>query len=666
MHELASLIDYTVVPNGPNAVIDQVHFSLTESEDYWTSTAEWGASDKVYAVLFGVGDIVPTVATTAMRRVRCVSGSAKPGPADRFSIHASGNTVLDRRTNLRWQRAATLSHWSAGASACDALDLDGAGDYRLPTVRELHGLVTTDQGPPSIDGKAFPQTPVDQGFWSGTDRAGGATYAWRVGYLGGSVDSVQLKESGPKQWVRCVAPLPNCAGELDCDDGDPCTIGSCLPSGACLQQPTSGPACTASGGCPGICGAGVCKANGEPGPAASTLSLADSTTARAIGPDGNGGAALCLSGYVDKTSTAQNWLRRVDAKVEAIWQVELGNNKPGNTCAVTTVLSDGAVTALGRISSSSTQNVDFGYWKWDANGNVLTSAKPVALGFPPQASFSVSVLGHDAGGGLLAVGGTRTVSSNVNTGWAVVVDAAGGAKVFDSLPSAKAKEAEVRALIVSGSGRRFFGRAQADGGYDGVVTAAYGSVDQATSSSWIHDGLYAYAAAEASSGGWWLVVGPPGSHQLRRHDADGKLLFTRKLPENVSIRKAKGTAIGLLLAGTATNGDKAAYVARLDASGAVLWQRFVGFATTGALLDIEYTGKEVWAVGSEVLNGKSRAYLLRHDAWGRQPCTIGGCADAPQLRRRRERLRLRHAQRPPADRGRVGADRPRRLHAQAG
>ena len=618
--ELASLVDYGTWPPGGETAVDQAHFSLTKAMYHWTSTAIPGVAGKGWAIDFGHGNFAPASGGEVLQ-VRCVRGAAAPATISRFAVHVSGKSVLDRWTNLRWQRAPTQGKWSQGVSECASLKLDEGGTYRLPTVRELHGLLDVILPSPRIDGAAFPGTPIDLWYWGGTTLIYNNGFAWRVEFGDGSVYNGVPKEAIP-QWVRCVADAPSCAKDADCDDGDPCTTGKCLPSGACGHLPASGAACAVPSGCPGLCDAGACKPTGDPLPAASTLTLVASTTARSLSPDANGGAAICLSGYEDKTGIASNWVRRVNAKAEALWQVELGNKQLGNTCSVVAVQANDSVTALGVIGKISDNNRDIAYWRWDANGKPLVQSKALSLGI----SVGFTVLGQDALGGVMGLGGSRTKDKG-STGWAALVDANGNLAMQDTVPGS-ASEAEIRTLVGTAAGWRYFGRAQTAGGYDGVVTAIHGADGKKLSGSWVSDGLYAYASAGADDGGWWLVVGPPGSQILRRHGADGRLLFAKPLPQKIVIYKAKHTAIGLLLAGTDTLTANSAFVARVDASGAIVWQRLLPFAPKGSLVDVAWTGKEVWAVGTVHLSGtEAQAYLLRLDAWGRSLCSSGGCAD---------------------------------------
>ncbi len=617
--ELASLVDYSKPPQGGPSVIDQALFSLVQPLDYWTSTRTNGVKGEVYVVGFSGGDILWSQESTA-NRVLCVRGSAKAAATDRYLVHGSGQSVLDRWTNQRWRVATLKGSWDTVGAFCSGVSLDGSGPYRLPSVRELYGLMELRAVPPLIDASAFGATPIDAWYWSGSTHAAVSDFAWRVDFTEGKVFNGQPKPS--PNLSRCVTDLPSCKIDADCaDDGDPCTVPSCLSSGACDHQPASGAACTLASGCPGQCDKGSCAPTGKALPAATTLELAESTTIQALSPDDAGGAALCVNGYTDQTSTTTNWLRRIDAQTKVIWQKDLGNKGLGQTCAVPAMQADGGVTALGLIGDPG--KFALGFWKWDSKGSALLSAKPLG-----QAIYAV--YGTASVDGLLALGGSHAYESGQRALF-VVVDAGGAPVVSHTAYPSGASFAEVRGMALTPTGWHAAGYAQVGSGPRGVLTIASnpGGAPNAKPKRlhWADDGWYAHAAAAAPDGGTFIVVGDPGTQLLRRHDADGTLRFERALPAGVAVKKATWTPVGLLLAGRIL-GVKKALVARVDASGAIVWQRAEPFPTDGALLDIAWTGKEIWAVGYQfVPGGASLGYHLRLDAWGRQACSTGGCAD---------------------------------------
>lgn len=116
-------------------------------------------------------------------------------------------TVLDERTRLVWQRASTSGASLAQARAsCDALDLEGASDWRLPTRIELLSLVDYGRGAPSLNPVAFAPATETGTFWStSADARDPAGKAWTVAFGTGTTEA---SATSTEQRVRCVRGTP--------------------------------------------------------------------------------------------------------------------------------------------------------------------------------------------------------------------------------------------------------------------------------------------------------------------------------------------------------------------------------------------------------------------------------------------------------------------------
>lgn len=114
----------------------------------------------------------------------------------RFSYSGDGSEVTDSQSGLTWRRCVEGMAWSGGACTGTPVtySLDQAmahmkkqSGWRIPTVKELGGLVDLDRAKPSIDPVAFPGTPT-QWHWTSTPFAAAAGGAWGVNFTNGSVD----------------------------------------------------------------------------------------------------------------------------------------------------------------------------------------------------------------------------------------------------------------------------------------------------------------------------------------------------------------------------------------------------------------------------------------------------------------------------------------------
>ena len=112
--------------------------------------------------------------------------------------------VTDHITGLQWQdntEAKTIrKNWADAQTYCSSLSLDG-GEWRLPTIQELQGIVVDGAYNPSIDTTAFVNYETSDYYWSSTTNADGTSYAWIVGFYNGRTDYYNKTNTDN---VRCV------------------------------------------------------------------------------------------------------------------------------------------------------------------------------------------------------------------------------------------------------------------------------------------------------------------------------------------------------------------------------------------------------------------------------------------------------------------------------
>jgi hypothetical protein len=112
-----------------------------------------------------------------------------------------GKTVLDRKTDLTWQREyATSKTWPEAMALPEELNakkLGGYTDWRLPSVAELFGLVNHNEHGTASD---FPGMP-SWVFWSSSSYTYYASFAWGVNFNFGHVNHYGKSSTA---YVRCV------------------------------------------------------------------------------------------------------------------------------------------------------------------------------------------------------------------------------------------------------------------------------------------------------------------------------------------------------------------------------------------------------------------------------------------------------------------------------
>jgi hypothetical protein len=105
-----------------------------------------------------------------------LAASAHAAP---FDVSADGQEVIDKASGLIWRRCTEGMKWNG--SGCEGAGLMMSHEkallhakeqaaasgkaWRLPTLSELLGIVDRSQPAPTIDRKAFPDTPAIQ-FWT--------------------------------------------------------------------------------------------------------------------------------------------------------------------------------------------------------------------------------------------------------------------------------------------------------------------------------------------------------------------------------------------------------------------------------------------------------------------------------------------------------------------
>jgi hypothetical protein len=113
----------------------------------------------------------------------------------------TGDIVKDSVSKLEFQDDAVGSRmiWESAVAHCEALDLGGHSDWRLPNINELKSIVDRSKVSPAIV-NGFENTSSSS-YWSSTSYEGDKYGAWGIGF---SVGSVYGDVKGYIYYVRCV------------------------------------------------------------------------------------------------------------------------------------------------------------------------------------------------------------------------------------------------------------------------------------------------------------------------------------------------------------------------------------------------------------------------------------------------------------------------------
>jgi len=192
--ELVSIVDYGLAEP---AIGEDTFLAPTSTTDlYWTDSAPPDAG-VAWAVSFGEGGV--TLLDRGLgARARCVFGSIG---ASCLSEQDKGQTVLDARTGLVWQKAASdpAATWLDALAHCEGLTLGGGDDWRLPSIKELSSLVSGEGDGSPLSPEFFPDG--QDRIWSSSPSVRSPDAAW---YLDGVSGRVAHQSTAVTAQVRCV------------------------------------------------------------------------------------------------------------------------------------------------------------------------------------------------------------------------------------------------------------------------------------------------------------------------------------------------------------------------------------------------------------------------------------------------------------------------------
>ncbi len=146
----------------------------------------YGTGLDFYTGAAATGGLTADDGKTPGNFVRCVSGDEGVYGVNAFAPNGDG-TVTDDATGLMWQQAddGIRREWAEALAYCEALDLAGHDDWRLPNSKGLQSIVDYRRsGFPAIDQSVFSITQDSEtlDFWTSTTFGDWKNYANVIGF----------------------------------------------------------------------------------------------------------------------------------------------------------------------------------------------------------------------------------------------------------------------------------------------------------------------------------------------------------------------------------------------------------------------------------------------------------------------------------------------------
>ena len=139
--------------------------------------------------------------------------------AFRYESHAGCDALVDKHTQLMWQRCSLGQKWNGSTCIGSPLRMEwdhaashrddrcGFSDWHLPQLSELESLLT-EGVMPAIDLEAFPNTPAGS-FWTWAESKNDPRQAWYVNFGRGATHQVFKDSRFHVRLVREKLPPPN-------------------------------------------------------------------------------------------------------------------------------------------------------------------------------------------------------------------------------------------------------------------------------------------------------------------------------------------------------------------------------------------------------------------------------------------------------------------------
>lgn len=121
------------------------------------------------------------------------------------SLALASDVLIDNKTGLMWQdnhaTKSTMKDWKGAMDFCQALQLAGHDDWRLPTIKELESVITPlSRYNPTVK-DTFKNVGGSGYYWSSTEDESDTLSARMMNFKRG-YDYINYKTY--KRYVRCV------------------------------------------------------------------------------------------------------------------------------------------------------------------------------------------------------------------------------------------------------------------------------------------------------------------------------------------------------------------------------------------------------------------------------------------------------------------------------
>ena len=120
-----------------------------------------------------------------------------------LSLSTASDVFIDDKTGLTWQDDTDAKDikkdWQGAIDLCHSLHLAGHDDWRLPSVKELQGIIEMSQD--SSNKKRFKYIGGSGYYWSSSAHESSEEFAWMMNFKRGyEYNNYKTYE----RYVRCV------------------------------------------------------------------------------------------------------------------------------------------------------------------------------------------------------------------------------------------------------------------------------------------------------------------------------------------------------------------------------------------------------------------------------------------------------------------------------